>query len=172
LVLFIIFAAKIFFMEIKRSIISKLISWKDSKTRNPLVLQGARQVGKTHLLKVFGAEYYDSVAYFNFERTPDLAEFFQVSKEPKRIIENLSVLHGKKIQPQNTLIVFDEIQECNEALNSLKYFSEESPDYHIACAGSLLGVKLSRGMSFPVGKVDFENLYPVSFSEFLNVVDT
>jgi predicted AAA+ superfamily ATPase len=158
-------------MEIKRSIIKKLISWKESKNRNPLIIQGARQVGKTHLLKSFGEEYYESTAYFNFEKSPDLAQFFRISKEPKRILENLSVLHGRKIQAQNTLIIFDEIQECNEALNSLKYFSEEAPEYHIACAGSLLGVALSRGMSFPVGKVDFENLYPVSFSEFLDVVD-
>jgi uncharacterized protein len=158
-------------MEIKRSINNSLISWKENKNRNPLILQGARQVGKTHLLKSFGSDNYESTAYFNFERNPELAQFFQISKEPKRIIENLSILHGTKIQANNTLIIFDEIQECNEALNSLKYFSEEAPEYHIACAGSLLGVKLSRGKSFPVGKVDFENLYPVSFSEFLNTVD-
>ncbi len=158
-------------MEIKRNIIQKLIKWKDSEFRNPLIIQGARQVGKTYLLKSFGKKHYESTAYFNFEKTPELAQFFEHSKEPKKILENLSVLHGSNIKPQNTLIIFDEIQECNQALNSLKYFCEETPEYHIACAGSLLGVALSRGMSFPVGKVDFENIYPVSFSEFLNIAD-
>lgn len=158
-------------MEIKRNIIDRLLKWKNSKLRNPLIIQGARQVGKTYVLKSFGKTYYESTAYFNFEKNPQLSQFFQQTKDPKRIIENLSILHGRNINPSNTLIIFDEIQESNEALNSLKYFSEESPEYHIVCAGSLLGVALSRGMSFPVGKVDFLNLYPVSFSEFLNSAD-
>lgn len=158
-------------MEIKRNIVKKLVKWKNSEFRNPLIIQGARQVGKTYLLKSFGKKHYESTAYFNFEKSPELAQFFEHSKEPKRILENLSVLHGSNIKPQNTLIIFDEIQECNNALNSLKYFCEETPEYHIVCAGSLLGVALSKGMSFPVGKVDFENLYPVSFSEFLHVAD-
>lgn len=158
-------------MELQRNIIDRLEKWKVSHTRNPLILQGARQVGKTHLLKKFGETSYESTAYFNFEKTPELSQFFKISKEPKRIIENLSIVHGKEILPERTLIVFDEIQECNEALNALKYFSEEAPEYHIVSAGSLLGVSLSRGMSFPVGKVDFENLYPLSFREFLNMAD-
>lgn len=158
-------------MEIKRNINSKLLKWKESSSRNPLILQGARQVGKTHLLKIFGEKEYESTAYFNFEKNPELSQFFKINKEPKRIIENLSIVNGKEIKPYKTLIIFDEIQECNEALNSLKYFSEESSEYHIACAGSLLGVSISRGMSFPVGKVDFENLYPVSFREFLSVAE-
>lgn len=158
-------------MRIQRVLIEKLIKWKQSSLRNPLILQGARQVGKTYLLKSFGEAYYEYVAYFNFEKSPELAQFFEHSKDPSRIIESLSILHGRRIEPESTLIFFDEIQECNDALNSLKYFSEEAPDYHIVCAGSLLGVALSRGRSFPVGKVDFQTLYPVSFSEFLKYSD-
>lgn len=160
-----------FIMEIKRNIIEQLIKWKKSRFRNPLIVQGARQVGKTYILKSFGQKYFDSTAYFNFEKNPQLSQFFQHTKEPKRIIDNLSIIHGSKINPGHTLLIFDEIQENNDALNALKYFSEEAPEYHIVCAGSLLGVALSRGMSFPVGKVDFLNLYPVSFSEFLNCAD-
>lgn len=158
-------------MEINRVVISQLLVWKNRQNRNPLIIQGARQVGKTHLLKSFGKIHYDSTAYFNFEKNPQLSQFFQQTKEPQRIIDNLSVLHGSKINPDTTLIIFDEIQESNDALNTLKYFSEEAPQYHIVCAGSLLGVALSRGMSFPVGKVEFLNLYPVSFSEFLEIAD-
>ncbi|TVQ06783.1 MAG: ATP-binding protein [Bacteroidetes bacterium] len=158
-------------MEINRNIIEPLIKWKERRFRNPLIVQGARQVGKTFILKSFGQKYFDSTAYFNFEKNPQLSQFFQQAKEPKRIIENLSILHGSKISPGSSLIIFDEIQENNDALNALKYFSEEAPEYHIVCAGSLLGVALSRGMSFPVGKVDFLNLYPVSFSEFLSTAD-
>ncbi|MDA3911391.1 MAG: AAA family ATPase [Bacteroidales bacterium] len=158
-------------MQIHRRLIEKLVKWKQSRLRNPLILQGARQVGKTYLLKSFGDAYYESTAYFNFEKSPELAQFFEHSKDPMRILESLSVLHGRKINPESTLIVFDEIQECNNALNSLKYFAEEAPEYHIACAGSLLGVALSKGSSFPVGKVDFQTLYPISFREFLNYSD-
>ncbi len=158
-------------MELQRNNIERLAKWKESRYRNPLILQGARQVGKTHLLKKFGEKFYDSTAYFNFEKMPELSQFFKISNEPKRIIENLSIVHGMSIMPEQTLIVFDEIQECNEALNALKYFSEEAPEYHIVSAGSLLGVSLSRGMSFPVGKVDFENLHPLSFREFLKTAD-
>ena len=150
----------------KRFITEKLIEWKNSKDRKPLILKGARQVGKTYILQEFGEKYYDNVAYFNFDYDKGLSELFLDTKDPKRIIEQLSLASGKKISPISTLIIFDEIQECSDALNSLKYFCEEANDYHIACAGSLLGIRLSK-TSFPVGKVDFLNLYPMTFSEFL-----
>ena len=150
----------------KRFIIEKLMNWKNSKDRKPLILKGARQVGKTYILKEFGKENYNDVAYFNFDHDEGLAELFGNTKDPKRIIEQLSLFNGKKINPSTTLIIFDEIQECSNALNSLKYFCEEAGEYHIACAGSLLGIRLSK-TSFPVGKVDFLNLYPMTFSEFL-----
>ena len=150
----------------KRFIIEKLVNWKNSKDRKPLILKGARQVGKTYILKEFGKENYNDVAYFNFDHDEGLAELFGNTKDPKRIIEQLSLFNGKKINPSTTLIIFDEIQECSNALNSLKYFCEEAGEYHIACAGSLLGIRLSK-TSFPVGKVDFLNLYPMTFSEFL-----
>lgn len=150
----------------QRFIMEKLIKWKDSKGRKPLILKGARQVGKTYILKEFGEKNYENVAYFNFDHDDGLAELFLATKDPKRIIEQLSLANGKKINPGTTLIIFDEIQECPNALNSLKYFCEEAGEFHIVCAGSLLGIRLSK-TSFPVGKVDFLNLYPMTFSEFL-----
>ena len=144
----------------------KLIDWKNDKNRKPLILKGARQVGKTYILQEFGANYYENTAYFNFDHDEGLAELFLNTKDPKRIVEQLSLAAGKKINPNTTLIIFDEIQECPNALNSLKYFCEEASEYHVACAGSLLGIRLSK-TSFPVGKVDFLNLYPMTFSEFL-----
>jgi hypothetical protein len=150
----------------KRFITGKLINWKNSKDRKPLILKGARQVGKTYILKEFGKKYYDNVAYFNFDHDDGLAELFLNTKDPKRIIEQLSLANGKKINPETTLIIFDEIQECPNALNSLKYFCEEAGEYHVVCAGSLLGIRLSK-TSFPVGKVDFLSLQPMTFSEFL-----
>jgi predicted AAA+ superfamily ATPase len=159
-------------MEIKRAIRKKLTAWNQSPDRKPLILQGARQVGKTWLLKHFGASEFDDVAYFNFEEQPDLKQFFQNTKDVPRIIQNLSLVHGQSILPQKTLIIFDEIQECNDALNTLKYFCENTPEYAVASAGSLLGVAMSRGNSFPVGKVDFLHLNPVCFSEFLSAADT
>ena len=150
----------------KRFIVDKLIKWKNSKYRKPLILKGARQVGKTYILKEFGKENYDDIAYFNFDHDTDLYNLFVNSKEPKRILEQLAFIYGKAIIPGKTLIFFDEIQECPNALNSLKYFQEEANEYHIVCAGSLLGIRLSH-TSFPVGKVDFMNLYPMTFSEFL-----
>jgi len=158
-------------MEIQRKITQKLIAWKNSQYRKPLVLQGARQVGKTWLLKKFGEENFESVAYFNFDKQMELKQFFETTKEPKRILQNLSLVHGKTILPEKTLVIFDEIQECNDALNALKYFCEDASEYCIACAGSLLGVALSRGASFPVGKVDFMQVYPVTFNEFLQVAE-
>lgn len=150
----------------KRKIMSDLIEWKNSKNRKPLILKGARQVGKTYILKEFGNKYYNNVAYFNFDHDNGLYSLFENSKNPDRIIEQLSLVNGLKIEKGKTLIIFDEIQECPDALNSLKYFCEDEPEYHIACAGSLLGIRLSK-TSFPVGKVDFLNLYPMTFSEFL-----
>jgi len=159
-------------MKIKRNIEKKLIEWKNKPKRKPLILQGVRQVGKTWILKYFGENYFENVAYFNFDRQMELKQFFKNTKDPKRILQNLTLVNTKAILPQKTLIIFDEIQECNEALNSLKYFYEEMPEYTIACAGSLLGVAMSRDTSFPVGKVDFMNIYPVSFNEFLKSANT
>ena len=150
----------------QRFILKKLIEWKESKYRKPLILKGARQVGKTYILKQFGKENYEGVAYFNFDHDEDLYNLFENTKNPKRILEQLAFIYGKAIIPGKTLIIFDEIQECPNALNSLKYFYEEANEYHIACAGSLLGIRLSH-TSFPVGKVDFFNMYPMTFSEFL-----
>jgi len=158
-------------MQIKRDIQQKLIEWKTSVTRKPLLLKGARQVGKTWLLKNFGEKEYSNLAYFNFEEQPELKQFFATTKETDRIIQNLSMLTGEAIKPNKTLIIFDEIQECNEALNSLKYFCEKAKEYHIVSAGSLLGISLSRNQSFPVGKVDFLDVHPLTFSEFLSVAD-
>lgn len=150
----------------ERFIMKKLINWKNSKNRKPLILKGARQVGKTYILKQFGKENYEGIAYFNFDHDENLYNLFENTKDPKRILEQLTFIYGKAILPEKTLIFFDEIQECPNALNSLKYFQEEANQYHIVCAGSLLGIRLSH-TSFPVGKVEFMNLYPMSFSEFL-----
>lgn len=155
----------------KRFVMDKLVEWKNSKDRKPLILKGARQVGKTYILKEFGQTYYSNVAYFNFDHDNDLADLFHNTKDPKRIIEQLSLVDGKKINPTSTLIIFDEVQECPNALNALKYFCEEANEYHIVCAGSLLGIRLSK-TSFPVGKVDFLNMYPMTFSEFLLADDS
>lgn len=150
----------------ERFILKSLLKWKESKYRKPLILKGARQVGKTYILKQFGSRYYEDVAYFNFDHDKDLYNLFENTKSPKRIIEQLSFIHGKAILKEKTLIIFDEIQECANALNSLKYFNEEANEYHIVCAGSLLGIRLSH-TSFPVGKVEFLNMFPMTFSEFL-----
>jgi predicted AAA+ superfamily ATPase len=158
-------------VKIKRTASEALIAWKNKPNRKPLILQGARQVGKTWLLKQFGQSEFEDTALFNFDQNPDLKQFFENTKDVKRILQNLSLVHGRKIEPQKTLIVFDEIQESNAALNTLKYFHEQAPEYCIACAGSLLGVAMSRGASFPVGMVDFMQIYPVSFSEFLSAAD-
>lgn len=151
----------------KRTLINDLQKWKEKNGRKPLILQGVRQVGKTWLLKEFGAEYFEDVCYINFERSQPIDQIFEGSISPAKIIEQLSVFHGKKIQPEKTLIIFDEVQEVPRALTSLKYFAEEAPAYAICCAGSLLGVALHQGTSFPVGKVEFLTLQPLSFQEFL-----
>lgn len=152
----------------KRDALSRLYTWKASRHRKPLIIKGVRQCGKTWLLKAFGAEAYESTAYFNFDEQPELKEFFETTKDTGRLLQNLSFAIGFPIKPGSTLVIFDEIQECNAALNSLKYFAENAPDYHIACAGSLLGVALSKPLSFPVGKVDFIELGPMTFGEFLS----
>ena len=149
-----------------RKIMQNLINWKNDKNRKPLILRGARQVGKTYIIKQFGEENYDGIAYFNFDHDTELYQLFENTKDPQRILEQLSFIYGKSIIPGKTLIVFDEIQECPNALNSLKYFEEEANEYHVICAGSLLGIRLSH-TSFPVGKVDFLDMYPMTFSEFL-----
>lgn len=151
----------------KRLILDDLQRWKQSKYRKPLILKGVRQVGKTWLLNEFGRRYYDNVAYFNFDEQKELVSFFETTKDVKRILQNLTMVNGSPIMPEKTLVIFDEVQECNNALNALKYFCEKAPEYHIACAGSLLGIALSKPSSFPVGKVDFMMIYPMSFTEFL-----
>ncbi len=154
-------------MEIKRDIIEDLLKWKQSADRKPLVIRGARQIGKTWAMLKFGRKHFDNVAYFNFEKSEELCSEFESTKDPARLIDILGLYTDVPIVAGRTLIVFDEIQQCNKALNSLKYFSEEAPEYHIIAAGSLLGVSLSKGDSFPVGKVSFVQMYPVTFREFL-----
>ena len=153
-------------MEMYRKIMKNLLEWKNDKNRKPLILRGARQVGKTYIIKQFGKENYDGVAYFNFDHDTELYNLFENTKDPNRILEQLAFIYGKAIIPGKTLIVFDEIQECPNALNSLKYFEEEAKEHHIISAGSLLGIRLSH-TSFPVGKVDFLDMYPMTFTEFL-----
>lgn len=151
----------------ERKALQSLISWKQSPYRKPLILQGIRQVGKTWLLKEFGRRYYKQVAYINFDEHPEYLQFFESTKDTKRILENLQFALGFPFVPETTLIIFDEIQDAPKVLNSLKYFHENAKAYHIACAGSLLGVTLSKPSSFPVGQVDFLKIYPMSFSEML-----
>ena len=153
----------------QRKIIEKLIRWKaQTANRMPFLLYGARQVGKTYILKEFGREYYKDVVYINFERMETIHEFFRGDIEPGRIIKLLEETTHVRIVPADTLIILDEIQSCERALTSLKYFAEEAPEYHIAAAGSLLGVAVSRGKySFPVGKVYMDTLFPMDFEEFL-----
>ena len=148
----------------ERKILNDLCKWKDSKRRKPLILRGARQVGKTWVLQEFGKRYFSDYLYINFERQEEFKQFFQLTKDVHRILQNLSMASGKKIT-KDTLIIFDEIQACGEALNTLKYFCEDAPEYYVASAGSLLGLKLSQG--FPVGKVAFLEMGAMSFEEFL-----
>ena len=152
---------------IQREIIYHLQRWKDSAARKPLVLRGLRQVGKTSLLKRFGSQCFEDTAYFNFEANKDIADLFKGNIDPQRIVDSLSILHGSSIQPGKTLLILDEVQECSQALNSLKYFCEDLRELHIAAAGSLLGIALARPASFPVGKVDLLTMYPVSLKEFI-----
>lgn len=155
----------------KRNAIQDLINWKSSDNRKPLVLKGARQVGKTWLMKEFGQNCYDSFVYFNFDEEEELKSIFETNKNPHRIIDLLSMIAGEKILPEETLIIFDEIQECPEALNTLKYFKEKANDYHVIAAGSLLGTLLAKPKSYPVGMVNLLDVYPLTFDEFLCAVD-
>ena len=155
----------------KRNAIQELIKWKSSEERKPLVLRGARQVGKTWLMKEFGQNYYDSFVYFNFDEEDELKSIFETNKNPHRIIELLSMIAGEKILPQKTLVLFDEIQECPQVLNTLKYFKEKANEYHVIAAGSLLGTLLAQPKSYPVGMVNLLDLFPLTFDEFLEAAD-
>lgn len=151
----------------ERFILKKLVDWKNSQYRKPLILKGVRQVGKTWILKEFGKRHYENIAYFNFDENEEYKQFFNTTKDVNRILQNLMLVSGTKILPEKTLIIFDEIQDCPNVINSMKYFCENAPEYHIACAGSLLGIALSKPSSFPVGKVNFMQIDPMSFEEFL-----
>lgn len=153
-----------------RIAIEKLYKWKSSAHRKPLIIEGARQVGKTWLMKEFGKKAYEDTVYINFDSNSRMSELFASDLDTDRLIMGLEIYAGHKINPDSTLLIFDEIQEVPRALASLKYFYENAPQYHIICAGSLLGIALHEGTSFPVGKVDFLKLYPLSFSEFLMAV--
>ncbi len=153
-----------------RFAVEQLHKWKQSKRRKPLIIEGARQVGKTWLMKEFGQIAYEDYVYINFDSNSRMADLFASDLDTERLILGLELYAGHKIDPNNTLIIFDEVQEVPRALASLKYFYENSPQYHIICAGSLLGVALHQGTSFPVGKVDFLKLYPLSFKEFLMAI--
>ena len=153
-----------------REKIKELLKWKDSQDRKPLILRGARQVGKTWLIKEFGKNYYEKCAYINFDDNSRMKQLFSGDFDINRIIQGLNIETGVKIEAENTLIIFDEVQETPHALTSLKYFYENANEYHIIAAGSLLGVAMHEGTSFPVGKVDFIDLYPLNFYEFLNAL--
>ncbi len=154
-----------------RIAIEKLLKWKESKYRKPLIIEGARQVGKTWLMKEFGRQAYADTVYINFDSNSRMAELFASDLDTERLVMGLELYVGRKIDPNNSLLIFDEVQEVPRALTSLKYFCENAPQYHIVCAGSLLGIALHQGTSFPVGKVDFLKLYPLSFNEFLMATD-
>ncbi len=150
-----------------RIAIENLLKWKQSKRRKPLIIEGARQVGKTWLMKEFGKQAYEDTVYINFDSNSRMAELFASDLDTERLIVGLELYIGRKIDSEKTLLIFDEVQEVPRALASLKYFYENAPQYHIVCAGSLLGIALHQGTSFPVGKVDFLKLHPLSFKEFL-----
>lgn len=153
-----------------RTAIEKLWKWKQSKRRKPLIIEGARQVGKTWLMKEFGRLAYEDTVYINFDSNAIMTELFEADLDTQRLMMGLELYIGHKINPDNTLMIFDEIQEVPRALSSLKYFYENAPEYHIVCAGSLPGIALHHGTSFPVGKVDFLKLSPLSFREFLMAI--
>jgi predicted AAA+ superfamily ATPase len=158
-------------IEMKRALYRHLLEWKDSKKRKPLLLQGARQVGKTWLVNEFAKNEYKKYVYLNFEQTPGLKTLFSGELSPEKIIESIGLYIGEKISREETLIFFDEIQASQQALTSLKYFYEQAPGYHIISAGSLLGVSIGKSSPFPVGKVNFMHLYPMSFFEFLSALN-
>ncbi len=156
----------------RRNALNDLIKWKSDPERKPMVLKGARQVGKTWLMKEFGKTCYNNFVYFNFDEEDALKSIFASNKNPLRIVELLSMIAGEKIMPGETLIIFDEIQECPEALNALKYFKENANEYHVISAGSLLGTLLAEPKSYPVGMVNLLNVYPLTFDEFLSAADS
>lgn len=159
----------------ERDVLADFLAWKESPFRKPLIVRGARQVGKTYALKEFGRRNYENVAYFSLEKvdedTPsEYAQFFELTKDPARIVQNLSIAGNVTIEPGKTLLILDEIQDCPAAVKALKYFCDEAPEYHVSCAGSLLGVALASEGSFPVGKVTFVDMHPMTFSEYLRAV--
>lgn len=157
---------------IERDVTQQLLAWKNSSDRKPLIVRGARQIGKSWAVEDFGKRYYEHLAVFNFDRKRELAEVFGKTKEPSRLIHELAFFTEVPLLPEKTLLFFDEIQECKEALNALKYFCEDAPEYHVIAAGSLLGVAINEGnFSFPVGKVNFLQMFPVSFKEYLRAAD-
>ena len=158
-------------MAMKRNALEAMIRWKNDAERKPLVLRGARQVGKTWLMREFGKSCYNSFVYFNFDEEDELKSIFEANKNPQRIIELLSLIAGKKILPGETLIIFDEIQECPEALNAFKYFKEKANEYHVIAAGSLLGTLLAEPKSYPVGMVNLLDVYPLTFDEYIEAVE-
>ena len=155
----------------KRKATESLLKWKNDEERKPLILKGARQVGKTWLMKAFGETNYNNFVYFNFDEEDELKSIFNANKNPHRIVELLSMISGERILPETTLIIFDEIQECPEALNTLKYFNEKANEYHIIAAGSLLGTLLASPKSYPVGKVNLLEIAPLTFDEFLEATE-
>lgn len=157
--------------DLRRNAIKDLVNWKSDDERKPMVLKGARQVGKTWLMKEFGKSCYKNYVYFNFDEEDELKSIFETNKNPQRIVELLSLIAGEKIVPEETLIIFDEIQECPSALNTLKYFNEKANEYHIIAAGSLLGTLLAQPKSYPVGKVNLLDIAPLTFDEFLDATD-
>jgi hypothetical protein len=159
-------------MNIQRNIIDVFKAWKNSPTRKPILLKGARQIGKTWAMETFGRECFDYCVKFDFDRMPELHSVFKTTKEPDRLLRELALYCDAPILPGRTLIIFDEIQECEEALNSLKYFCEDAPDYHVIAAGSMLGVAVKKKhMAVPVGKVNIIRMFPISFREFLKAAD-
>ncbi len=154
-----------------RKALQKMIDWKNSPHRKPLVLRGARQVGKTWIMKEFGQQWYEKTFYFSFDKEEDLKTIFESNKEPRRILELLGTIRNDKILPEKHLVIFDEIQDCSQALNSLKYFNEEANEFHIVAAGSLLGTLLAEPKNYPVGKVNLMDIFPMDFDEFLNAAE-
>ena len=154
----------------KRFGLQELVTWKSSPNRKPLIMRGARQVGKTWLMKKFGEQEYENIAYINFESDTSLKGLFQSDYDTRRILLAMQIASGQPVEAGKTLMIWDEIQEAPGAITSLKYFSENAPEYHIVSAGSLLGVALNGSTSFPVGKVDFMDLHPLNFPEFLEAL--
>ena len=157
--------------SMKRNAMQDLVQWKNDEERKPMVLKGARQVGKTWIMKEFGRQYYENYVYFNFDEEEELKSIFETNKNPHRIVELLSMIAEVKILPEKTLLIFDEIQECPEALNTLKYFKEKANEYHVIAAGSLLGTLLAKPKSYPVGMVNLLEIAPLTFDEFLQATE-